>query len=58
MSRKAGWIGTLSLVLLLGIVFSTQAARRTGSDGHRSERRHDDPPVGTGRPVGHHRPRR
>ena len=26
MSRKAGWIGTLTLVLLLGIVFSTQAA--------------------------------
>ena len=30
MSRKAGWIGIFSLVLLLGIVFSTQAAAVPG----------------------------
>jgi len=30
MKRKAGWIGTLSMVLLLGFVFSTQAAAVPG----------------------------
>ena len=30
MRRKAGWIGTLSMVLLLGFVFSTQAAAVPG----------------------------
>ena len=57
MSRKAGWIGTLSMVFLLGIVFSTQAAPVPGVTDTEVVIGMTTP-VGPRRLMGHHRPRR